>query len=831
MAKKSKGTRPNKATPSSSARRNQFDPETLSWFSPAAFGLLFIALIVLFNDFVFSDKMLQSSDMIQAGIFFRQFLVDHVLEFGSIPQWNPYIFGGMPYVDAFHGDIFYPLSFLKFFGTIYRSLGYVMLFHVFLAGLTMYFCARQFRLGKISALMAAICYMFSSYLISLVAPGHDGKMFVTALFPSMMLFLDRGFETDGLKSIFNFSMTGLVIGLIILTPHAQMSYNSLWALSFYAAFKLALMFLKDRSIARVARFSSLVTYAVVIGLMLSAIQFYPGFIYTTDFSPRADDGSKSGWDWATSWSLHEEEAFSQLIPEFSGTQSRTGETYYWGKNNFKDNSESVGPVAIFLALIGLFFARRRERWFFGGLALFAFVYALGATTPIFKLFYLLIPKVKSLRAPSMIMFLFSFSIALLAGMGVQRIKDGFSEFSETSRKKFSYLLWGMPSVMLLLALAFNMSGRGMLNVWSSMFYSDAPRIAVNAQQTLTKLDVAYANLPAIQSGSWFAFLFVALAAVLIWLYQSGKAGTFVLVGLLMVPLVDNIRFNKRFINLFEQSDRQWVATPLSDFLSSQPDQPRVMNFTSMSDDLLPYFKVQMVVGYHGNQLRWYDQLLGGPSKKNQMKPRFLNLVGAKYLLIPTGQQLPPNWSLGPAPVAPVRTFGPVQVIRNDNAFARVFLTDSIVVVENRTDIYPLIVDGNDDLSKITYLEKAPDLEIHPSEDSVSTDSAWIDSYGIESVLINLSITQNKMLVLTDNYYDAWQVEIDGQPAELLRTYGSFRGVAVKAGTSRVLFRYQSERYATGRMMTWLTMLYLTGIFGFYFVRRRFTGRIEQHEDD
>ncbi|MEW5995937.1 MAG: hypothetical protein AB1744_16295, partial [Candidatus Zixiibacteriota bacterium] len=177
MAKKRKKAAP---APRPKRTRPAFDPEKAPWFTPVAFVVLFLALVILFSDFLFSDKMIYGSDMIQAGIFFRSLLVDYVSEHGAVPQWNPYIFCGMPYVDAFHGDIFYPLSSLKFFGNIFRTLGYNLFLHIFLSGIFMYFAARQFKLSKAASLMSAACYMFAPYLVSFVAPGHDGKIFVTS---------------------------------------------------------------------------------------------------------------------------------------------------------------------------------------------------------------------------------------------------------------------------------------------------------------------------------------------------------------------------------------------------------------------------------------------------------------------------------------------------------------------------------------------------------------------------------------------------------------------------------------------------------------------------
>src|SRR3990172_2237437 len=89
--------------------------EQSPYYVPAVFAVMLIGLIVLFGSFLFSGKMLYGSDMMTAGIFHRSFLVEHFKETGQISQWNPYAYGGMPYVDAFHGDIFYPFSILKFF--------------------------------------------------------------------------------------------------------------------------------------------------------------------------------------------------------------------------------------------------------------------------------------------------------------------------------------------------------------------------------------------------------------------------------------------------------------------------------------------------------------------------------------------------------------------------------------------------------------------------------------------------------------------------------------------------------------------------------------------
>ena len=782
-----------------------FDPDGFRYYFPVLALILLIAVVILFSDFIFSDQMMYGSDMINAGIFFRHFYVEYFQVHGTVPVWNPYIFGGMPFIDAFHGDIFYPLSVLKFIGNFYRNLGLTLVLHIFMAGLFMYFTARQFRLSRVAATMAAVAYGFSGFLISLVTPGHDGKIFVTTLFPLTILFLDRAFEK---KPILNFTLLGLVIGIIILSPHPQLSYYALWALAFYGIFKLVLRFRETRSLTAVVKPGALLAAAVAVGLMISAVQFYPGYIYTTEYSPRAD--TKQGYDWATSWSMHEEEAFSQIVPEFSGTDAGEG-SHYWGKNAFKDNSEYVGIVALFMAMIGLFFYRRKEGIFFGGLALFALIYALGDTTPLFRLFYYIIPKVKSLRAPSTIMFLFLFSISLLAGMGMHYLIERGRQLPAVTARRLKIYLLVVPGVLLLGAFLFAAAGESMLSLYTSIFYGAAKTTAVG--QGVTKWNLALMNLPGITGGLWTVFLLTALAAGAVWLYLSRKAGLVILLLLPLLGVVDGIRFNSRFVNTYDGS-RDFNDNQLTQYLSSKPGKFRVFNARVLSQNNLPFHGIEVVTGYHGNQLRWYDDLLGGPNVRNLGNPRFLNLVGAEYILAPTGRF--PSDYFGPEALSTELNFGQVSLYKNANALPRAFLADRYEVIPERQEIYPRVLEGTEDLERLVYLEEEPPLAITP--DSGLMPAARIESYANDSVLIDINADHNALLVVTDNYYYAWEAFVDGVKTDVLRADGSFRAIPVAAGAGKVLLKYNRARNNGARLISLLTLLGVAVILLFCLVK-------------
>ncbi len=413
----------------------------------------------------------------------------------------------------------------------------------------------------------------------------------------------------------------------------------------------------------------------------------------------------------------------------------------------------------------------------------------------------------------MIMFLFSFSIALIAGMALQKIIEESRSFKEKNLKRFQIILYGFPGFLFVLALLFSMGGKGMLDLWTSILYSGA---ATKLPQGYSKLDLAYANLPSIQSGAWFSFLFVALAALCIWLYQSKKSGLMVLCAMLALPVINGVRFNDRFVETYDHRP-EWNGNQMTNFFQQDKEKFRVMNFVPniIREDYLPHFGIDVVVGYHGNQLKWYDKLLGGPAKKNQANRNFLNLVGAKYLLLPANQAFPDGY-FGDKPVTSVTKTGQLQIFKNENAFDRVYLVDSFKIfpiVDNSS--FNQIVSGEFDLQNVVLLEESPELTYQ--KDSLSTDSTWISEYNTDSLVVKFDVSQNKILVLTDNYYDAWHVTLDGKPAKVLRAYGTFRAVEIPAGTKEAVFKFESERFAVGKLTTNLTMIYLTLIIGFYFV--------------
>jgi len=101
---------------------------------------------------------------------------------------------------------------------------WLFIVHEFLAGLFTYVFLRALGMSFIGALVGGLAYMMGGPIASYVSPGHDGKLYVSALFPLMGWTLVRGLR-DGHP--WAWPTLALITGLGILTPHPQLMQYSL----------------------------------------------------------------------------------------------------------------------------------------------------------------------------------------------------------------------------------------------------------------------------------------------------------------------------------------------------------------------------------------------------------------------------------------------------------------------------------------------------------------------------------------------------------------------------------------------------------------------------
>ena len=89
-----------------------------------------------------AGRFLLGDDQYVAGYSFRLFGAEMFRKTGGIPQWNPYLFGGLPFIAAMHGDIFYPTAWLRWILPVDTAMNLGFAMHLVLAGFAMYLFLR-----------------------------------------------------------------------------------------------------------------------------------------------------------------------------------------------------------------------------------------------------------------------------------------------------------------------------------------------------------------------------------------------------------------------------------------------------------------------------------------------------------------------------------------------------------------------------------------------------------------------------------------------------------------------------------------------------------------
>ncbi len=239
------------------------------------------------------------SDQYIAGYAFREFAASTLKATGSFPLWNPYQFGGMPFVAAMHGDIFYPTFLLRLVLPTDVAMTWGFMIHIFLAGAFTYLFLRRIRFGFAGSLVGGLAYMMSGHIATYVNPGHDGKLFVASLFP-LLLWTIVAWIRDG--RMWALGAIAIVVGLDILTPHPQLLEYSLLTAGAYAIV-LAVGQMRDGNATgrlAVQRLAAALA-AVIVGLAMGAVQFLPVREYVA-WSPRAAGiGNRRGRPESSRW--------------------------------------------------------------------------------------------------------------------------------------------------------------------------------------------------------------------------------------------------------------------------------------------------------------------------------------------------------------------------------------------------------------------------------------------------------------------------------------------------------------------------------------------------
>jgi hypothetical protein len=745
--------------------------------------LVFVAAMLTLCWPMLAGRFIYGSDQMVAGYAFRHFGAEFFKAHGRIPEWNPYIFGGMPFIAAMHGDIFYPAAWLRWFLPEDLAMTLAYAGHLVIAGLGMFLLLRALKVSWTGAVVAGVSYEMSGILASLVSPGHDGKLFVSALAPFFFLGLLRAIR-DGTLS--GYGWVAVVTGLCMISPHYQLSYYMLVAGGVWTLYLV--FWAEDRRVGLrwpVALSASL--GAVVLGIAISAIQAMP-FLSYLRYGAR---GANQGWEYATSYALPVEELMTTFLPQFNGVLSS-----YWGQNFFKLHSEYLGAIVILLAIIGLGDrSRLRLKWILlciGGLFLLV---AMGAHTPFYRLWYEVMPLMKGVRAPGMAFYLVAFVTCVFAGLGADRLLRG-----EVS-KRGAILGTAVLGVIALL---------GAVGALQSV------AVALAKEQMAGQV---VGNASALQGGAG-RLLFVLLAGgAVIWAVAAGKLRGGVAAVLLVVAVVADLwSVDRLFFDWSRPAREIFAEDALISRMKQSAPPSRVFDPGVYQGSVLMAYDIQQVLGYHGNEIRFYDDLMGGKNIwKNLLEgnPNVWNLLAVNQLVLPREQPLPGfHLVAGPAETSMGRS--PGVLLERDTLLPYARVVGAAARVPD-DQLVPTVLDPRFPVSDLVLFADTASVNppallsgqipARPGIDAKVTQ--W--EPGKMTIGLTGQSAAPSWLLVSENWYPDWHATVDGNAATVLRADNAFLSVELPPGAREVAFIFSSPSYRTGKVVTLVASLLALGL--------------------
>lgn len=751
------------------------------------------------------------SDQYIAGYAFREFAAESLRSGDGFPLWNPFLQGGMPYVAAMHGDIFYPTFLLRSFLPTDVAMTWGFVIHVILAGVFTFGFLRAAGLSFYPALIGGLAYLMSGPIAGLVSPGHDGKLFVSALLPLACWLLTLGVRHG---RAWTWGALALVVGLGVLSPHPQLLQYMLLAAGSYG---LWLALERQQGTSRVPRpvaFRRLgyALGAVLLGFAMGAIQYLPVREYV-DWSPRA--GGK-GWEHAISYSMPLEELVSTYVPQFSGILDA-----YWGRNMIHFHSEYFGAAALFLAVAGLFWTDRAGSRGFSRFWLGAFIvsllWTLGGFTPFYRIVYALVPGTSYFRAPSTMMYVTMFSVAVLAALGTERLLAG--------RLGRRYVIgWVVAGAL----IAFMATAGGLTNL--------AAGVALPGREQL-----ALANHGALVLGAWRSFVFVLIAAGIAWALSTRRlAPRVAAIALALAMVVDCWSVLRNYWQFVPGAAVVYAADPTIAAMKREREPFRVLPLELarpafglaggavfrdpfLGGDALMVHEVPNVLGYHGNELGRYQQL-ADPNALLQ-NPGLRGMLNVRYLLTdvaPDAQLDPGNPALTFPAMLPglEHVVGPVQnaagstvhLYRFTGTAEAAWVASSIVKAPDGGVLATVRDPRFTELvrHRVALFDSAAAVPAQATDAPLAEPSAIrasVERFSPESMTVRLDAPApaGSALVVSENFYPGWQATVQGKSVPVHRANYTLMGIALPHGATRIDLSFRSQPYETGKLVTLLAL--------------------------
>ncbi len=719
-------------------------------------------------------------------------------EYGEYPLWLPWIFSGLPSVHSFQNisDYYFP----NFIMNILKSMGipgfWNYIFHFLLAGMGVLAILRNLGTSWYSALFGGLSFALMPYLITMVVHGHGSQMMTTAWIPWLIWGILCLYDEISLK---NLSILAFIVGLQLQRAHVQIAFYSWMAAGLLI---IMLLFKIHSNLNNNYKWIIYACFAFGLGLCMAMWIYLPAINYTPYSIRGAGSGGGVGFDYATAWSFSFGEMATFLIPSFYGF----GGAAYWGNMPFTDYPNYMGIIVLIFSIIGTLFYKHKLKWFFVSTAILALLLSFGKNFFLYGLFYDYFPFFNKFRVPAMLLILTQFSIAVLAGLGLDATVELLLNKTNLAFKSLKKILWILIGVLLSLLIL------KLFFVPEIGNFSKYPRMNIS-MEALDNLRLNIINYDFMKS-----IISILIAGFLFYILNKGflNKKSFIVI-IMSISVIDMAIVNIEIIEPHDNSYRGALLNNISKkssylemdevikFLKNDRSKFRILPLGILrNENRWAAFQIESIEGYHPAKLNKYNQV------KNEVgwnSLGLLQMLNVKYVISLENLTHPAFKLVFSGKLLFQDKYVQTNVFQFEDYIERAFFVKNLKNISNNDIQLETLRNNNFNPILNSFVEHDVNKFIYDSN-----SIAEIISWSPDKIEFSLDVPTKQFLLVSEIFYPkGWK--ITSHPDwEIYPVNSILRGVYIPTGSHRMVMEFIPDDIYYGSIMTLSSTLIIITLF-------------------
>ena len=614
--------------------------------------IFFIITAVLFFSPVLKGKKILQNDIVQYSGMSKE-LKDYRSNYEKETYWVNNAFSGMP---TYQLGAKYPHNYIKKLDLLIRFLPRPA-DYLFLYFIGFYFLMLSLKIEYRLAVLGALSFGFSTYLIIIIGAGHNAKAHAISYMPFVLgsiIYVVRR------KYIIGFILTAIFLGLQLTANHFQMTYYLMFIVIVMAIW-FVVKCIKENDRVHLIKTIVVLFTSLVFSLLMNSSNILTTMEYSkestrgnsssltinSDGSPKENFSKGLDREYITQWSYGVFESLNLFIPKIVGggssekldsnssfyqilrksgysplesNQIVKNSPTYWGNQPFVEAPAYVGIAVFFLFVFSVFLYRGNHRsWLLASIILSLLLSSGKNFSFLTDLFISYFPIYDKFRAVSSIQVILELCIPIMAILGLSSL---FSDKIMTKSKIRALNFTGMVFLLILIVLYLI---KGFLPFSGiSDQYMDETIVEALIED---RKEIYVSQLLK-------SFIFISIIFSLIFLFIKEKLKrNYFIVSLAIIISTDLILFSKNYVNDENFVDAVNVENPynLDEVYKSIIDDKsdyRVLDLTENSTK--PNYFFNSINGYHAAKLGRYNDVMDFYLNKNHLNT--LSMLNTKYII-------------------------------------------------------------------------------------------------------------------------------------------------------------------------------------------------------